>query len=165
MEIYDKDITDTKNGIQNIIDSVNLLINGEKSGNATASSAVGLYNTSVNLDGGNIGAAVEEIVASNNFQKILGAVLGFVKDLSVSTDYDVEDGSVSKLMISHALYGNLTLTASGSLALDANITDENGTQILDVYAGVKAGNGSGFDRVNSALENCEIYSKIGRAHV
>lgn len=158
MEIYDKDITDTKNGIQNIIDSVNLLINGEKSGNATASSAVGLYNTSVNLDGGNIGAAVEEIVASNNFQKILGAVLGFVKDLSVSTDYDVEDGSVSKLMINHALYGNLTLTANGSLALDANITDENGTQILDVYAGVKAGNGSGFDRVNSALENCEIYS-------
>ncbi|MDE7265805.1 MAG: hypothetical protein K2N52_05980, partial [Clostridia bacterium] len=39
-----------------------------------------------------------------------------------------------------------------------DITDGNGTQILAVKAGVSAGNGSAFERVNSALDGCDMYS-------
>lgn len=158
MEIYDKDISDTKNGVQNIIDNINLLLNGEKSGNATAAEAAQLYNTSVALDGGNAGSAVEEVIESENLQNILGVVLGFVKDLTISTDYNVDDGSVSKLVLQHALLGNITLTANGGLSLDANITDSNGTVITELAAGVSVGDGTAFDSVNAALAECEIYS-------
>ncbi|MDE6869049.1 MAG: hypothetical protein K2J83_07925, partial [Clostridia bacterium] len=167
MEIYDKDISDTQSGLQKIIDSVNLLINGEKSGNASAEAAAELYNTSVALDGANVGTAVEQVISSDNVQKILGAVLGFVKDLSISTGRDVDDNSVTSLLISHALYGNLTLSAKGGLSLDADITDGNGTQILTVSAGVSAGNGSAFESVNTALDGCEMFStaETGEAFV
>nr|MDE7452842.1 hypothetical protein [Clostridia bacterium] len=158
MEIYSKDISDTQNLIQNIIDNVNLLLNGEKSGNADAETAVQLYSAAAELDGVNADEELEEIVENDNLQKILAVVLGIVKDLTISTESSVDGGSVNTLLIQHALCGNITLKADGGLSLEADITNKNGTQICNVKAGVTVGDSSTLAEVSETLDGIVTYS-------
>lgn len=156
-EIYRNDIEEVKGVIKEIQNSIQLLINGPKENTGDANS---LVRATLAADGtqatGNIITEISEILASENVQKILNAVLGYLGDFEVKLGYD--EGNVKTLIVNYASSGSLTLGADGKLSLSL-IADVNGAKAVDLSASVKAGNGSSITAVRASLDAIQnVYS-------
>lgn len=150
MEICNKDLAQVKDGIKLIKNNIDLLINGEKTGNASPEEAVASYGVAAYSDG--VAADIESILTNESVQKILSAVLGFAADLDVTLgNVGVDGGKVNALIINHAAAGNLKLATGGNLSLDYN------SDGAEIYALVKAGNGSAMTAISNAIAECDVY--------
>ncbi len=155
MEIYRSDLTNLKNDINHIVTNIDKLINGEKQTAVTARAAVAAYSgvSTQSVDG--TLATVEEILSNGNVQNILKAVLGFVGDFTVELGKTDGAQQLNKLVITHLKNGNLTLSADNGLQLALFIKNDNGTPIIDLTTGVKAGNGATLDGIRAELDKAE----------
>lgn len=144
MKIYQSDLDGAKQDFDKLTDSINTLLGGNKTGNATPEQAVMLdasYDTANHAD---VSADIRSILTSGNVQSVLKAVMGFVSDISsVELRYDAGD-EVNGLIIRHAVNGSLTLGADGNLSVALEANDNNGTRLIEGNASVAAGNGSAF---------------------
>lgn len=147
LEITRKDISDSEEGINKIKNGISLLINGEKTGNATPGEAVAAYGAANGLTSG-----IEDLLGNETVQNALNTVLGFASGLNVTLGkVGVTDGKVNALIINHAAAGELTLATDGNLSLRLD------NAAAQIRASVKAGNGAALSGVSKALEACEAY--------
>jgi len=155
MEIYRSDLVNLKNDINHIVTNIDKLINGEKQTTVTAHAAVAAYSgvSTQSVDG--TLATVEEILSNGNVQNILKAVLGFVGDFTIELGKTDGAEQLNKLVITHLKNGNLTLSADNGLQLALFIKNDNGTPIIDLSTGVKAGNGATLDGIRADLDASE----------
>ena len=150
MEICRKDIAQVKDGINLIKKNIDLLINGEKTGNAKPEDAVASF-AQTNAKG--VTDEIQNILTNESVQKILSSVLGFANGLDVSLgSVGVNDGKINSLIINHATAGKVTLSANGNLAIDID------TSFAEASATVAAGNGSTVNAVLDSIENCELFN-------
>ncbi|MDE6598030.1 MAG: hypothetical protein K2K60_05280 [Clostridia bacterium] len=154
MEIYQSDLDETKAQIENIINSVKVLLDGNKTGNATPEEAVALLNTTYDAQSSdNVANDIITILQSGNVQTILKTVLNFVSGLtSFDLNYNADE-EVSGFVISHAVNGKLELGTDGDLSIALEVNNNNGTRIVKGSADVKVGNGNAFTALEDEFAN------------
>ncbi|MDE7181955.1 MAG: leucine-rich repeat domain-containing protein [Clostridia bacterium] len=152
MHICKKDIAEVKDGINLIKKNIDLLLNGEKTGNATPAQAVATYGAAA--QSANVADDIKSILASENVQKVLSAVLGFAGDLNVN----LSGKDLNTLVITHLTNGSLTLGTDNNLSLILTTNNNDGTPVLDLSASVEKGTGSKLSAVSSEIDKLEVYS-------
>ncbi|MDE5721953.1 MAG: hypothetical protein K2I30_04340 [Clostridia bacterium] len=152
MQICKNDLSEVKDGINLIKKNIDLLINGEKTGNTTPEQAAATYGAAARS--ANVTESIQSVLTNENVQQVLSAVLGFVSELNV----DISGKDLNNLVIKHLINGSLTLGTDNNLSLVLSAKNNNGTPILDLSASVEKGSGKKLSAVSSEIDKLEVYS-------
>lgn len=159
LEITRNDIDGTVSGFNEIKDAISKLTGGEKTGNASAQQAVMAVNDTVTAGSKGLDALLEEVLGSENVQRILGVVFDLVNDVTVNlTRTTTDDAQINGLLIRHAINGEAQVTVADGLSLRLKINNGTGTEVLSGTAGVKAGNGGKFTAIEDSWKDITFYT-------
>lgn len=123
------DIDGLTEGVKQITDTLNL-ISGKKQENTTEAlvapndSQSFMVNTTNNID-------------SDLIKKVVDTLLSYAAKISVKF-VDNTEGDIKDMVVTYLNNGMLTLSGNGKIKLSLEINNDNGTQILDMAAGIYA---------------------------
>ncbi|MDE6613803.1 MAG: hypothetical protein K2K28_04555, partial [Clostridia bacterium] len=152
MQICRNDLSEVKDGINLIKKNIDLLLNGEKTGNATPEQSVAACGASA--QSANVADSIQSVLTNENVQQVLSAVLGFVSELNV----EITGKDLNTLVIRHLTNGSLTLGTDNNLSLVLSAKNNDGTPVLDLSASVEKGSGRKLSVVSSEIDKLDVYS-------